>query len=520
MSIFNLTLSIILTMFSSAVLAYISMATMIGPWIAPTLVLIAGLAFKLQPNSRSSQQKIKELALIQTVGSIGGIVATAVGFTLPTLYFLDRTTFQALMANPVLFCILIGVTVLGAGSLGILLGRAFSTKMLHKDNLPFPVSHLIHKTITSQTQGKQAKRMLTGFSLTALFCVIRDSLKLNSSLMPMLWAIGFMAGTPIAYPLLVGMFSKYLVLHPLNNHATYLPTQLFPVLDKGTFVMAFCSGLILAQVLPNLLRYPSIIWRGIKQYSGYLNLQNLNSGRQFFKKFEALFALILTVALFIYIQFPLYILLLILPLTIISAYHISYIAGKIGLAQIGRFTTFVMIPTLLLFKLTPLQITIMCVFVSCCITASTDLLFDYKVGELCHISLERIRRYQWLGLVVTALCLGFFLWLLLNNLQIGSAELFAQRGKARALLIQSFNFNWTVVSLGVLYGFILKKLKINPTMVFGGILMPNNLTIGLTLGALVTLLVKDKSRHFPFCSGIFASESLWMLLRILTNSNH
>jgi len=509
------------------------MATMIGPWIAPTLVLIAGLALRLKKKSISSQKQNQEIALIQTVGSIGGIIATAVGFTLPTLYFLDKPAFEQLLENPATFCILIGAIVLGSGSLGILLGRAFGRKLLVKENLPFPIGHLIHKTITSQSQTSQAKRMLTGFSITGLFCALRDSLSLPSlipagfpiTLMPMLWAIGFIAGTAIAYPLLVGMISKYLVLYPINNHASYLPIKLFPVLDKALFSMAFCSGLILAQVLPGLLRYPSIIWGSIKQYSGYTYLHRFRSGKSFIRKLmagapklltnlEAIFALAITAALFTYLKFPLSIIFVMIPLTVVSAYHISYIAGKIGLAQIGRFTTFVMIPIMLLFKLTPLQITVLCVFVSSCITVSTDLLIDYKVGELCNINLERIRRYQWLGLIVTAACLGYFLWILLTNLQVGSTELFAQRGKARALLIQSFNFNWVVVSLGFLYGLILKKLKINPTMVFGGILMPNGLTIGLVFGATLSLFVKNKENYMPFCSGIFASESLWMIIRI------
>jgi len=542
MNIFTITLSILLTIFSTTVLAYISMATMIGPWIAPTIVLIAGLAFKLKFYSPPITKRNQELALIQTVGSIGGIVATAVGFTLPTLYFLDKQGFENLLASPLLFCSLIGITILGAGSLGILLGQAFKHRFLIQDNLPFPVSHVIHKTITSQTQSNQAKRMIVGFSATGLLGFLRDGLNLIPkniylfpslfnqqfpiTIMPTLWAIGFITGTSIALPLLVGMLSKYLILHPVNCHSLYLPFKLFPVLSETQFTMAFCSGLILAQVLPSLLKYPAIIWNSIKHHSGYSYLHRFKSCKTLIKKFivapakplknfEAFFSIIITTALFTYLQFPLVALPLIILLTIIAAYNISYIAGEIGFAQIGRFTTFVMIPTMLLFKLSPLQITMLCVFVSSCITTSTDLLFDYKIGELCNLTSDQIRRYQWLGLIVTALCLGFGLWLLLTNLQLGTAELFAQRGKARALLIQSFSFNWTVVGLGFGYGSLLKKLKINPTMVFGGILMPNGLTIGLLIGAVTTYFTKERKDHFSLFSGVFVAESLLIILSIL-----
>lgn len=551
MRLFNFIFSIIITIFSVIVLAYISMATMIGPWIAPTIVLIAGIFLKYKRHL-SPKEKQQDLALIQTVGSVGGIVATSVGFTLPTLYFLDRTQFEILLSQPLYFCSIIGAICLVAGGLGIILGRTFCKKFLVTDKLEFPVSHMIHKTITSQSDGSQTKQLLAGLSFSSIICFLRDGLKIGSYLkipniiparefflfpsllqnkfslliMPMLWSIGFISGTAIALPLLVGMISKYLVLSPLNNHSLYIPFKLFPVLDKMQFSMAFCSGLILAGVVPTILKYPKIIWNTIKKSSGYSYAHRFSSLKNIFIKFthaplkivsnfQALIILTLTTILFLYFGFPVISLLLMLPLTIVSAYNISFISGKIGLAQIGRFTTFVMLPTLLLFKLTPLQITILCVFVSVSITVATDLLFDYKIGELCEIEQKKITRYQWLGVIITALTIGACLWLLFNNLQLGSAELFAQRGKARALLIQSLSLNWTVLLLGFFYGLILRKLRINPTMVFGGILMPNSLTIGLVIGALGTLLSKNKKELFPFFSGIFAAESAWMVLRIL-----
>lgn len=593
MNKFSITISIFLTFFSTMVLAYISIATMIGPWIAPTLVLIAGFVLKMGQQSLKERLFHKDLALIQTVGSLGGIISTAVGFTLPMLYFLDRAQFCRLLDNPIYFCAIIALLCISGGSLGILLGRAFGDQILKKKELTFPVSHLIHKTITSQLQGEQTKQMFFGLSLTGLICFLRDGLHvgrfftipsvmqkwflLDSSktiflfrsfiekcrflgessifcnafpikIMPMLWSIGFIAGTGIVFPLVIGMLSKYFVLYPLNNHAAYLPFKLFNVLDKKMFSMAFSSGLVLAGVVPSILKYPSIITKSIKKHSGYSFFKKVSPSmkERFFKcdppqkfstkiakllgsqnkflkhffNFEGLISILLTLFLFAYFNFPILSLVIVLPLTIISAYNITYIGCEIGLVPIGRFVLFVMLPTILLFKLSALQVTILCVFVGCCIVASSDLLFGYKIGELCDVSRKRVHRYQWLGLITTALCLGFFLWLLFTNLQLGSPELFAQRGRARALLIQSLNFNWTVLFLGLMYGLGLKKLKISPFMVFGGILMPNSLTLGLSFGALGTLFVKNKRRHLPFCSGVSAGESMWLIFSILTKAFH
>jgi len=71
------------------------------------------------------------------------------------------------------------------------------------------------------------------------------------------------------------------------------------------------------------------------------------------------------------------------------------------------------------------------------------------------------------------------------------------------------------VLFGFLFGYLLKKLKISPSMAFGGILMPNNLTIGLVIGAVASTLVAKKEDHFPLASGIFAGETMWLIVSIL-----
>jgi len=69
--------------------------------------------------------------------------------------------------------------------------------------------------------------------------------------------------------------------------------------------------------------------------------------------------------------------------------------------------------------------------------------------------------------------------------------------------------------LGFLYGVLLKKFKVNPTMVFGGILMPNSLTIGLMVGAVISWFTKKSKEKQPFWSGVFAGESMWILISML-----
>ncbi len=547
MSVSIIILGSIFSLLSSAVISYISMATMVGPWIAPTIVLMTSMIFKFT-RMRNGQEMTTSLALVQTIGSVGGIIAMGIGFTLPTLYFLDPELFAVWLKNPVYFCTLIGTTCLAAGSLGMWLGRMMRDRLVLKEKLAFPVSTMIHKTITSQSQGLQAKRMMLGFSSSAIFCLLRDGFlgfkgllpktlfffsgtvgkALPFALWPTLWAIGFTTGSVVALPLLVGMVSKYVVLAPLNST--------FFSLGEENFTMAFCSGLVVAEVVAGLRGYPKIISKTLKGVFGPGQLDKLKErftgpptnksgavavdmayrgGAVLRDNREASFAILSSMLLLSYLGFSLPAQVLLLVLVSIATYQIAHLSARVGLVPFGRFATFVMLPMMLLFGLSSLQLTMVCVFANICFGVATDLLFDYKVGNLCSVSEKRIHRAQWLGLLITSVTIGFFLWLLFVNFDLGSAELCAQRGRSRALLIQSTGFNYWVMICGAIFGMVIKKLKVSPALTLGGILMPNSISIGLVLGGMTARLTKQNEGLGTFWSGVFASESLWILVRML-----
>lgn len=543
MNLFILILGSFFAILASATLSYVSMATMVGPWIAPAIVLASSIILKFRNNNANRSKINKELAIIQTIGSIGGIIGVGIGFSLPTLYFLDINAFNVLVKNPFYFSIFIGILCLSAGGLGIWLARTFANKFIIKDKLSFPVSKLIYNMITSQSQGKQAKKMFFGFSLSWIVCFLRDGFlhikgiipkvfylfpsvlgnNFAISIMPMLWAIGFIAGSGIVLPLFVGLLSKYFVLWPLNNHSIYLPFKLFDALPQNDFITAFAAGLVISELFIGLLKYPKIVFSKSNFFLRFnffeqFNLERIKKATKYILNPELILVLILSFILLTYFGFSLIAQILLLTFIVLATYQISYLGSKIGLITFGRFATFIMIPMMIMFKLNFTQITLLVVFFNVCAATASDLLFDYKVGQLCDIKFNKIHNYQWLGLIVTALTMGFFLWLLFNSFQIGSPELFAQRGKSRALLIQSLNFDWRILFLGFFYGVILKKIKISPTMVFGGILMPNSLTIGLAIGALLSRFSRDKNGSqdkFSLWSGVFAGESIWILITIL-----
>lgn len=554
MTFFTIFFGCLLTVLSAAILSYISIATMVGPWIAPTLVLMIGIILKLRKGS-SKPSLVQQTILIQAIAAGGGAIATGIGFALPALYFLDPATFTRWVNDHSHFYTIISLMCLSAGCFGILFGRLFSKKITENKSLPFPVSQFTYQAATSQTDIKREHLFLSGTISAIGISFLRDGLlrfqgiipkeihffqqilgkELSFSIWPTLWAIGYTTGISVTLPLLVGVASKYLILDPLNYHSTYLSFSIFQPFSHITFATAFCAGLVLAEVSLGIISQIKKIKPFIHNY--LVNLSSLVATiKKVFKPaprdtsapshwkhlslaiatIEPLIALISFFFLFSYFEFSLIEQASFLAFAGIATYEICHIGCEIGLVQYGRFSVFVMIPMILLFRINFIQITAVCVFFNICAATASDFLFDSKTGSYCNMDKSKLHLAQWLGLLATSLTIGLILHLLFTQLELGSAQFFAHRGRSKALLITSLNFNYYVVGIGLVYGLVLKRFKISPTMTLGGIIMPNNITIGLVIGGVISYVTRKMQIDLlPFFSGIFASETLWIIMTLL-----
>jgi len=519
-------------------MSYISMATPIGPWIASTLVLIAMLVYKVL---RQKDHVSEQLALVTVAGSIGGILATAMGFSFPTLYFLDPILFNEWMSKPFYFCTVLAAFAFVAGWFGLWIANVVEHKFIVEEKLAFPIGQLVQKMIAAQNQVRKAWELMIGFVGTGVFCILQDgifglkgfipksialipatTLPIGSrfqlmipmipfDIWPMLWAIGFVTGHVIAVPLAVGALSKIFVVDVINR-------QFFPDTKSIEFVLAFCSGMVLAGALQGLLDTPAILWNAIKKMTeGNANKSTPGFLQSIKREYliEAVLVVLCLVAFFTYFNFSLIAQLYLILFAFVCTYQMALIGGKLGLAQLGRFATFVMVPAMFLFNLNSVQIVLISTFVELCGGVATDILFGRKIGSLAHISHRRLRSFQYLGLVVSSITIGVVFWLLIKQFTLGSPDLLAIRAQARQLLIGVKAFDYYILIIGLLFGFLLKVVKMNPMLVLGGLLMPLNISVGLMLGGCATLLTKAKEEWYPFWSGVFASNSVWMLLKAI-----
>jgi uncharacterized oligopeptide transporter (OPT) family protein len=522
-------------------MSYITLATPIGPWIAPTLVLIG--TFLVHAVGMRGKKYSDGVAFVTAGGSIGGILATAFGFSFPTLFFLNPTLFAEWLRQPLFFGAVLSGLALSGGLLGLLIADLFEQQMIVKDELPFPVGQLVYKLIAAQNQARKAFELLAGGAASLIFTFLHSGfwkikailpttvtmvqaralgpvvfplIRLRLDILPMLFAIGFISGSMVAIPLLVGAISRIGIMEPVNR-------LFFAQLGGNDFLLAFGSGMIAIGAVQSFIELPKMLHRWFKKTrtSGSKKESILPEEIYLLIKHrahlvQAFITFVIIVCYLTYFKFSIFSQFYLLFLSFICAYQIAVIAGEFGLAQLGRFATWVMVPAMFLFGVNPIHLTIISTFVEVCGGVTTDILFGRKIGHLASLDKTELRRYQIIGLIISSITIGVVFWLLISRFGLGGGSpLSAGRAGGRALLINATHFNLYVLALGALFGLLLKKLKLNPMLVLGGVLMPLEYSIGLILGGCFSFIVKDRSQWEPFWSGVFAVNSITQLIKTL-----
>jgi len=529
MPFFLLLWSAITSILATAIMSYICMATPIGPWIETTIVLMGTITVHMV--YRTAAKRTQALGLSTVAAGMGGIIATACGFSFPTLYFLKPDLFNAWLAQPVYFCAVMAGLVIAASCVGLLVAHSVAPRMLADPTMPFSIGQLTQKMIVAQNQIKKSYELVSGIITSIVLACAQavhmlpqalpivpkiswgvisiHAIAFRLDLFPMLLAIGFITGTVLTIPLAVGVFSKFFILEPLHRFA-------FPMLTYENFILAFFSGIVVQSALMSFMDFPSFIkitWRRIK-----LGRETFTVHKNIFQNvpWYIVGATAVCIILFLcHFNFSLLAQLYVIGGAAVCSYQLILIAGKIGLAPLGRFATFVMVPGLVLFGFNAVQAVLVATFVEISGGVAVDTLFGRTMGNLAHIEQRTITQYQLWGILVSAASIGIIFWLLIHHFGLGSSELFAGRAQSRALLINAYNFDYYVLALGVLFGCVLKYFKVNPILVLGGLAMSVDISLMLIIGGVSASRCKDPEDYYSYWSGVFATSSLIMIVKAL-----
>jgi hypothetical protein len=244
MNFFLVLSAIVASIFSTAVMSYIAMATPIGPWIAPTIVLLGGLLARCIRVSDAAVNR--SLALVTAAGSIGGIVATAAAFSYPTLFFLDTPLFMEWMSRPWFFCAILTALVLAAGGCGLLAAQLFENDLIEQHKLPFPIGQLVYKLIVAQRNIRKSYELGVGFLTSFCWTIAQGSFGIMRAVVPQTVTLfsghSFGAVSVPAISLQLTVLPMLLAIGRLGSHIFRLQTF------YSLSVVAWC-----AQVLSKVL---------------------------------------------------------------------------------------------------------------------------------------------------------------------------------------------------------------------------------------------------------------------------
>lgn len=85
--------------------------------------------------------------------------------------------------------------------------------------------------------------------------------------------------------------------------------------------------------------------------------------------------------------------------------------------------------------------------------------------------------------------------------------------RPKVLLFSLQSFDFVALGAGALFSILMSRLGVNTIMVLGGILMPTELAVSLLLGGITSYFSTQKEAYYPFFSGVFTANSLWIIIQ-------
>jgi uncharacterized oligopeptide transporter (OPT) family protein len=254
--IIAIALSIFLLMSTS----YIALKLGAAPWPIIFSVIVSGAIIKIL--NRQREFNIHEVNVAQAGGSIGGLVAAGVAFTLPGILYLNQTKgLQIELPGPWL----LGFVFALAGVLGLILSVPLKYTFIDEENLPFPAGTAGAELLKlGKTGGKELLTLLIVGSVIGIFTLVRDlyfpggwiilsisSLSVVLLFLPLPIAIGagYILGPRAGFSWLAGAVIGWFILIPI------LSVNGFEATIAGDYTKSLGMGMVLGSGVSFFLSY-------------------------------------------------------------------------------------------------------------------------------------------------------------------------------------------------------------------------------------------------------------------------
>jgi len=493
-------------------MSYVAMAIVMAPWVAPVVaVVLMILLLPFLPYNWFKRYVIIGIA----AGSIGGMVGMCLGLTWPSLYFLHKDMFLLWMGTPWKFAGRVALLVFSAGSFAFLIAHFLRKHLIVEHKLRFPMSQLVHNIVFIDNRQSGFMMMLNGVvassSWNIFTWIARGPLKVYLTqfhTIPVLLSIGFVAGQSITIPLFVGIVSRILSINIIND-------RFFMAVKQQEFILTFSAGMLLAVICMGILFFLKTLYNKQSLMQSHFVELMYRAYENYFYRVSFLGSVVLCcVALSVWevswIQ-QLYILLTLFAL----CNAVSMILGRVGVIDIQGFISFMILPFTYFFFAPSYSVLFVIAFATVCLGLVVDLLFSYKLAHLAKIPHMQMLLYQAIGFVTAASAVGFVLWWYINSFKLGSSYLLAQQALSQEIFITFSNYNYHILFLGFLVTWMLSFICADLLVVIGGFVMPVSMSFWLVLAGSLSYIINKREKYFPFCFGVYASHSVWMVARAL-----
>lgn len=539
----------------------------------PAAVIGMGVYKLIGRFSTKKDDTILESNMVQTIGSAGESLAAGAIFTMPAL-FLWAAEGKAQMPGIVEIAL---IAMIG-GLLGICFMVPLRKALIVKEHgtLPYPEGTACAEVLLAgQEGGANAAVVFIGMGVSALIKFIVDGFKvvsnvatltinkihgeISTEVYPALISVGYICGFKIASYMFAGAILGWLVLIPaiylFGAHMVLYPATVSIAEVWKTsgasgiwsnYIRYIGAGAVAAGGIISLIKSLPLICRTFADaMKGIFNKEKIGKEERTNRDLNMGVVLgMLAILIILIAALP------VIPIGVLGAVIIvifgfffatvsSRMVGLVGSSNnpVSGMAIATLLITSLILKATGNtgasgMIAAIAIGSVICIVAAMagDMSQDLKTGYILGATPVKQQYGELIGAVVSAVTIGFVLYLLNSAWGFGTAELAAPQATLMKMIVEGVmggNLPWALVFIGVFIAIMIELLSI-PVLPFAiGLYLPIELSACIMVGGVLRLILekvydgkanKDKviNNGVLCCSGMIAGEGLvGILLAVL-----
>lgn len=510
------------------------------------------------------KDSVLENNLVQSIGAAGESVAAGAIFTLPVLFmWADEWGTQSPSLLQITLIVLVG------GILGVMFMIPLRRSLIVQEHgtLPYPEGTACAEVLLVGARGNgKSSLVFSGLGISAIYKFITDGLKLFPSevhfetsklgykgggigvdVLPALLGVGYICGFEISAIMFCGSILSWLVLMPLisffaGNSILAPGTDPVSTMDSmtlwSTYIRYIGAGAVAAGGIISLAKTIPLIGKTFAQ--SIKSLSNRKEGSQIRTDRD----LPLPAVLFVILALFLIVWLVpVIPVNTIGAlvvlffgFFFATVSGRlVGLVGSSNNPVSGMAIASLLIATFVLKATglvgqngmisaivigaIICLIAALTGAASQDLKTGYLIGATPY----RQQVAELIGVVVSAVAIGFVLYLLNAAWGYGSAELPAPQAMLMKMVVEGVMGNslpWVLVIIGAAIAVFVELMGISVLPFAIGVYLPIHLNAGIFVGGIVRWITDRRkklsedekkesvNRGLLYCSGLIAGEGI------------